>query len=96
MKKVAVVALLLAGIIGWAVRDEANLRPAPKAEQSAAPVRLSREQFAQRLRDNAPLRERLRREYPETWQNLALQARGKLAECIVTEAMPGVLKAECQ
>ena len=92
MKKIAVVALLLAGIIGWAVRDEAVLKsfaPAPAAPSA-------RELFAQKLRDNASQRARLEKQYPKVWKELAEKTHRDLATCVVTEIIPEVLKADCR
>ena len=99
MKKIAVLALLLAGVVGWAVRDEAKLRlfaPAPPAAPSAPSAPSAREQFAQKLRDNASQRARLEKQYPKVWKELAEKTRRDLATCVVTEIIPEVLKAECR
>ena len=95
MVKVAALALLLAGIIGWAVRDDATSKPAAIDPWKPA-AQLSPEQFAQRLRDNAPMRARLEKQYPDTWQQLAVQSRGKMQNCIVTELQHGMLRADCR
>lgn len=94
MKKIAFAAVLLAGIIGWAIRDDASSKPSASAPAPAS-ARLSREQVTQKVKDNAPLRERLQKQHPDAWRELAKQARRELASCVVTEFMPGVLKADC-
>lgn len=95
MAKIACLALLLAGIIGWSIKDDATSKPASVDPRKPAAL-LSPEQFAQRLRDNAPTRERLEKQYPDTWQQLAMQSRGKIQNCIVTELHPGMLRADCR
>ncbi len=55
MTKVAFLALRLAGIIGWAVRDDATSRPTA-VDLKKPTALLTSEQFKQKLRDNAPLR----------------------------------------
>jgi hypothetical protein len=95
MKKVALIALLAAGIVGWAVRQEASLRPASEPDERKRPPRLTRDQIAQKVRENAPLRDKLRAKYPDTWRELAQQTRRDLSTCVVTEMLPGVLKADC-
>ncbi len=87
MTKVAFLALRLAGIIGWAVRDDATSRPTA-VDLKKPTALLTSEQFKQKLRDNAPLRARLEPQYPDTWRQLAVQARGKLNTCVVTELQP--------
>jgi hypothetical protein len=96
MKKIAFAAVLLAGIVGWAVRDDASSKPSSASAGSPAPgARLSREQVAQKVKDNGPTRDRLQKQYPEAWRDLAKQTRRDIATCVVTEYMPGVLKADC-
>ena len=96
MVKIAFVALLLAGIIGWSVRDDASSKSSASSGSAPAPVaRPTREQIAQKVRDNAQLRERLQKQYPEAWRGLAQQTRRDPASCVVTEFMPGMLKADC-
>jgi len=96
--KIAVLALLAAGIIGWAVRDDTVSKPATTAgppPAPGAPARANRDEFAQKVRDNASLRESLQKQHPEAWRGLAQQTRRDLATCVVTEVLPGVLKADC-
>jgi hypothetical protein len=91
MAKLIALALLLAGIIGWAVRDEAKNAPAPQAAGAQL-----RPQEAQRVRDNAAERRRLKESYPQVWNDLARQTTRDLATCVVTEPLPGMLKADCR
>lgn len=91
MKKTIVFALLLAGILGWAVRDEAYFKPSPAPTAPNA-----RDLFAQKVRDNASQRARLEKLYPKVWKELAAKTRHDLSGCVVTEIIPEVLKAECR
>lgn len=96
MKKIAFAAVLLAGIVGWAVRDDASNKPSSASVSAPAPgARPTREQVAQRMKDNEPMRARLQKQYPDAWRELAKQTRRDIATCVVTEFMPGVLKADC-
>ncbi len=91
MVKIACLALLLAGIIGWAVRDEAN--HAPGTAKSGPPLRGP---YAKLVNDNAAQRAKLKAQYPLVWNNLASQTSRDLGTCIVTEVGPGLLKADCR
>ena len=95
MLKFAALALILAAIIGWAAREQASV-PAPGVVAPAPPPRMSREQFAQKVRDNAAMRAQLAAKYPDTWRDLSRQTRADLGGCIVVEAAPGILKATCR
>ncbi len=94
MVKIACLALLLAGIVGWAVRDEA--KNAPGLAATAKPAPPTRSQYARMVSDNAPQRTKLKAQYPLVWKDLAAQTRRDLGTCVVTEVVPGVLKAECR
>ena len=94
MKKIAFFAVLMAGIIGWAIRDEAK---APGSSASTSqPSRSPRDQYAQMVSNNARMRGDLKAKYPEVWNDLAVQTRRDLGTCVVTEVVPGILKADCR
>ena len=94
MKKIAFFALLMAGIVGWAVRDEAKAPGSSAGSPQASPP--TRGQYAQMVSDNAKLRGSLKEKYPQVWNDLAMQTRRDLGTCVITEVMPGVLKADCR
>lgn len=94
MLRIACLALLLAGIVSWAVRDDASTSHAPTQQgQRAQPTRA---QYAQMVTDNASQRRKLKEKYPEVWRDLAAQTRRDIGTCVVTEVVPGMLKADCR
>jgi hypothetical protein len=98
MKKIAFFALLMAGIIGWAVRDEAKApgSSAGSPQNAAKKAPPTREQYAQMVSDNARMRSDLKAKYPQVWNDLAMQSRRDIGTCVITEILPGVLKADCR
>ena len=94
--------LLLAtalGTMGWVYRDRwlpGAPAPIPAQAKLASMQRISDEEFAHRLQENVPTRVQLAKQYPDSYQRLRSQVRKDLRECIVTEVVPGVLKAECR
>lgn len=63
---------------------------------AAIPARMSKDQYAEALRTNAPLRENLAKRYPDSYRQLEQQAKRDLKGCVVTQLIDGVLKAACQ
>ena len=97
MKGLLILGVALIAVAAWATRNPAaRVSAAPAAGAPSAPVRLTPEQFAAELRENAPLREHLAKQYPDTYSSLAQQSKVDLGKCIVTKVVDGVLKAVCR
>lgn len=97
--------VLLAGAAAWSYRDRLAPPPATQSAGRAVPPgnvkvmstqRLSNDEFQRQLQENVPLRVKLAKQYPDSYDRLAQQTRKNLRDCIVTEVVPGVLKAVCQ
>jgi hypothetical protein len=93
IKQIAIFAAVVIAIAAWTMRDaprmsEASASKAPNSQSARA-------EYAQQLRDNAPVRVQLQQKYPDVYRDLASQTRRDLASCVVTEFMPGMLRATC-
>jgi hypothetical protein len=95
IKQIAVFAVVVIGFAAWTMRDAPRMAEASASKASGAQPSI-RAEYAQRLHDNEPLRSRLAQKYPDTYRDLASQVHRDLNGCIVTEVVPGVLKATCQ
>ena len=67
----------------------------PALPAGAIPVRLTPEQQLEAVRKNDPMRAKLEKQYPESYRELERQARRDLRNCIVTQLVDNVLKANC-
>ena len=70
------------------------MHDAPRMPEASA-SRPAGPNYAQQVRDNAPVRTKLRQKYPDVYRDLAGQTRRDLNGCVVTEVVPGVLRATC-
>jgi hypothetical protein len=93
LKQIAVFAVLVIAVAAWTTRDA---RKPEASAASASAVFSPRAEFARKVRDNAPLRTRLQEKYPDVYRDLAGQMRRDLSACVVSEVVPGILKATCQ
>ncbi|MGH8766220.1 MAG: hypothetical protein ACRET8_10940 [Burkholderiales bacterium] len=97
--KIILALAIVAGLAGWFYRD--RLSPAAHKQAAAGPgnrpslQHLSDDEYSRQLQENVALRVKLSKQYPDSYKRLALQVRRNLRECIVTEVVPGVLKAVC-
>ena len=84
---------------GWVYRDRwlpGAPAPVPVQAKLASMQRVSDEEFARQLQENVPTRVKLAKQYPDSYQRLGAQVKKDLRSCIVTEVVPGVLKAVCR
>ena len=95
MKLALVIAIAAIAVIGWSTRGTPTASPARNPAAPAGPVRLSPEQFAVEVRNNAPLRAQLAQQYPDVYRDLGKQVKGNIDKCVVTKVFDGVLKAVC-
>ena len=54
------------------------------------------EMYADAVLRNAPLRIKLKKQYPESYAALEQQTKRDLSGCLVSQVIEGVLKAVCQ
>jgi hypothetical protein len=92
-----VIGIAAIAVVAWSTRGTPTASSARSAAPLPGPARLTPEQFAAELRKNAPLREQLAKQFPDTYSSLAQQSKGgDLSKCIVTKVVDGVLKAVCR
>ena len=98
--KIVLILFVAAGIAGWMYRDRlgpVTARTLPGETGVPASIqRLTETEYARQVHDNVSLRVQLSKQYPEAYKVLAQQTKRPLHECIVTEVVPGVLKATCR
>ncbi|HEY8067886.1 MAG TPA: hypothetical protein VIF38_03260 [Burkholderiales bacterium] len=92
IKQIAIFAAVVIAIAAWAMRAPPRATDAPSTLSTQA----LRADYARQVRDNAPLRVQLQKKYPDVYRDLASQTRRDLGGCVVTEMMPGILRANCQ
>lgn len=100
MKGLLILGVAIVAVAAWAMRGPPTPAPAAPAASPASgpvqPVRLTPEQFAAEVRKNAPLREQLAKQFPDSYRSLAQQSKVDLSKCIVTTVVEGMLKALCR
>jgi len=88
MRKLALAAAVV-GIGSWAMYGQ------PRPGTPAPAARAIPPHFASQLRENAPVRERLARDFPEQYQALEKSTGRDLRQCVVTSAGGSALAASC-
>ena len=102
MKLFAAFAFVLVCLAAWSIHGVPGNSPAPpKATPAAAkgapgPLRMNPEMYADAVLRNAPLRIKLKKQYPESYAALEQQTKRDLSGCLVSQVIEGVLKAVCQ
>jgi len=85
-------AAVVIAIAAWMMRGDPRMSEASASKPGAQSARA---EYAQQVRDNAPVRAQLQQKYPDVYRDLASQTRRDLGHCVVTEIMPGLLRATC-
>lgn len=99
MKLFAAFAFVLICLAAWSIHGVPGNAPTPpKAAAPAAQgaLRMNPDMYADAVLRNAPLRIKLKKQYPESYAALEQQTRRDLSGCLVSQVIEGVLKAVCQ
>jgi hypothetical protein len=94
IKQIAVFTVVVIAIAAWTMRDAPRMPEASASKSPGAPQPTGAD-YARQVRDNAPLRAQLQQKYPDVYRDLAGQTHRDLNGCLVTEIVPGILKATC-
>lgn len=79
----------------WVMHGTKGPSTAASPAAGAVPLRLSPEQQLEAVRKNDPLRAKLAKQYPDSYRELERQAKRDLRNCVVTQVVDNVLKANC-